>query len=56
MVMNDEVHEVPYEYVGPRNGHGNGMEYLKETIDVSDIDTIRVNKDHNVLWITEHDD
>jgi hypothetical protein len=46
---------LPVRIEGPAGAGHHALEYVNETIDVSDADTITLAKDHNVITITNDD-
>jgi len=50
-----DAEELPVRIEGPADAGHHALEYLNETIDVSDADEITLKKDHNVITITKND-
>jgi len=50
-----DAEELPVRIEGPAGAGHHALEYVNETIDVSDADEITLKKDHNVITITKND-
>lgn len=53
--MSDEPQELPVRIEGPADAGHHALEYLNETIDVSDADEITLKKDHNRITVTKNE-
>jgi 4-diphosphocytidyl-2C-methyl-D-erythritol kinase len=47
--------ELPVRIEGPAGAGHHALEYVNETIDVSDADEITLKKDHNVITLVDAD-